>query len=176
MTKGVPRMTDGRVKNVIRNLPMQDGKVLPGPGRGKTPNRITGEAKKMIGLAFEGIGGLPGLMAWARDNRTAFYTQVYTKLIPVQISGKIDVEVNDEGEKARRQLEVAFLNVIAARRAGSEDPAVIVDGERVRDTGPQLAISSQAGADSAGVPEEREAVAELVVPRRSRRRKDTNGS
>jgi hypothetical protein len=37
-------------------------------------------------MAFEGIGGVPALIAWAETHRDAFY-KLYARLIPVELSG-----------------------------------------------------------------------------------------
>lgn len=132
------------------HLPKDEhGNYIGGPGRPKgVPNKISGEAKKMIALAYEGIGGLKRFIDWADKNPTAFYTIVYPKIIALQVQGRVDLDVNLDGEKARQQLEAAFLGVIAARRAGTEDPAVYIDGERLRDVTPQLVIPRKTGTDT----------------------------
>ena len=69
--------------------PLRVGTGLPGPGRKKgVPNKLTMAAKECIALAFEGIGGTKALIKWAGkndDNRKAFYTVVWPKIIPLQV-------------------------------------------------------------------------------------------
>lgn len=134
-------------------LPKDDaGKVKAGPGRPKgLPNKITGEAKQMIALAFEGMGGLKKLIAWGEKNPSLFYTQVYTKLIPLQVQGKLDIKTEDNGS-AVAALERIILGIRAARLTDSRlaEAPVIIDSERVRDTAPRLVVSSKAGATSSG--------------------------
>ena len=63
-------------------------------GRQKgTPNKVTGAAKSAIEVAADGLGGAPRLIAWAKEdplNERAFWTQIYTKLLPLQVSGDPD--------------------------------------------------------------------------------------
>src|SRR5258707_5262867 len=102
-------------KNQKNNLPKDaNGKYTGGPGRPKgVPNRISGEAKQMFALAFEGMGGLKRLIEWADEFPGEFYKHCYTKLIPMLVQGKVDLDVNLNGEEARRNLEAALLRVIA---------------------------------------------------------------
>jgi hypothetical protein len=158
----------------------ENGNPIPGPGRKPgIPNRISGEAKKFLALAFEGIGGLDRLITEADKNYWEFM-KLYAKLIPIQVQGKVDLDVNINGEAARRHLESAVYSVIdakrAARQSGAEDPAVYIDGERVRDITPQLGISRQARTDTAEIVEDRKSLAELAIPGGTRRGKDKNGS
>jgi hypothetical protein len=64
----------------------------PGPGRPPgSRNKTTKLAKEAITLAFEDLGGAEALTAWAsasEDNRKVFYTQIWTKVIPLQVSGE----------------------------------------------------------------------------------------
>lgn len=58
-------------------------------GRGRRPgskNRFGQEAKEAFALAFDGIGGVPELIKWARINKETFY-KLYSKLIPVELNG-----------------------------------------------------------------------------------------
>ena len=58
-----------------------------------TPNKVTSAAKSAIEQAAEGIGGVERLKAWVREdplNERAFWTQIYTKLLPLQVSGDPD--------------------------------------------------------------------------------------
>jgi hypothetical protein len=94
------------------------------------PTEVTGEAKDMIALAFEGIGGLPKLIQWARTHQTAFYS-AYTKLLPLQVSASVSHKVDEEQERAA--LKTAFLSVInanarqAARLGTADRGGVIIE-------------------------------------------------
>lgn len=68
------------------------GKGTPGPGRKKgIPNKHTTIAKEAIAAAAEGLGGTPRLIAWAKEdakNEAAFWTSIYPKLLPLQVTGE----------------------------------------------------------------------------------------
>jgi len=56
-----------------------------GKGRQKgSVNKTTKEAKEAIELAFQGLGGVDGLIKWAKNHRDSFYASIYPKLLPVQ--------------------------------------------------------------------------------------------
>jgi hypothetical protein len=48
------------------------------------PNKSTVAAKAAFEHAFAGLGGVPGLIAWAKKNRTEFY-KLYARLIPANL-------------------------------------------------------------------------------------------
>ena len=60
-------------------------------GRQKgTPNKVTSLAKDAIAAAAERLGGIDRLVEWARSdpsNERVFWGQIYTKLLPLQVSG-----------------------------------------------------------------------------------------
>lgn len=61
-----------------------------GPGRPKgLQNKATVACKEALQAAFDGIGGVPALIEWAQQdkNRGQFY-QLFSKLLPVQITGE----------------------------------------------------------------------------------------
>ena len=92
-----------------------------GPGRPKgLQNRVTVECKRAFAMAFEGLGGVPKLIAWAQENQTEFY-KLYARLIPVELSGSVtvreaadmtDAELADiaAGGSARAAIETAGAN------------------------------------------------------------------
>ncbi|MBS0416676.1 MAG: hypothetical protein JSR66_03110 [Proteobacteria bacterium] len=50
-------------------------------GRPKgVPNKFSAEAKECLALAFEGLGGVEGLVEWGKKHRAAFY-RIWSKLI-----------------------------------------------------------------------------------------------
>lgn len=62
------------------------GKKTGGRKKG-TPNKVTVSVKSALSMAFEGIGGVGQLQAWARANETEFY-KLWGRLIPVEVSGE----------------------------------------------------------------------------------------
>lgn len=63
-----------------------------GPGRPKgIANKTTQTAKEAISLAAEGLGGTDRLVAWAKEdplNERAFWSSIYPKLLPLQVTGE----------------------------------------------------------------------------------------
>lgn len=43
-------------------------------------------------MAFDGIGGVPALTAWAQSNPDAFYGQVWPKILPLQVKHQGDAD------------------------------------------------------------------------------------
>lgn len=71
---------------------MADKIVPPAAGRGRpkgAQNKVTRTAKEMIEQAALGLGGVEGMIAWAKsdpDNLKAFWSQVFPKLMPHQVN------------------------------------------------------------------------------------------
>lgn len=73
--------------------PKSTGRFGPGnPGRPKgIPNKNTRTALEAIALAAEALGGHKRLGEWAKEapeNEKAFWTAIYPKLLPLQVTGK----------------------------------------------------------------------------------------
>ena len=62
--------------------------------KGATATALTKDAKAMIQLAFEDLGGLPRLVEWANNpaNISQFYTQIWSKIIPKDIKSEVSGE------------------------------------------------------------------------------------
>lgn len=110
----------------------------------KPPTEVTGEAKEMLALAFEGIGGLPELMKWAKTHRTAFYNH-YTKLLPMTLNANATVDVKED----RAELEASMINLMTnLMRAHEEEEAeraraagiIIQEGETYTDALERIVI------------------------------------
>lgn len=55
-----------------------------------TPNKVTVAAKDAIAAAAEGLGGTDRLIKWAKEdpiNERAFWSSIYPKLLPLQVTG-----------------------------------------------------------------------------------------
>lgn len=146
--------TPARRKSIHDRFPKdENGKVI-GAGRPKgTPNKVTAEAKTMIALAFEGMGGLDTLIETANKTdamRMTFYTQLYAKLIPVQVQGQIDATIDGDGQFLATAMVDALTRTIAsARRArdaggAGEGMVVVIDNDAVEEPVPQLVLSRKA--------------------------------
>lgn len=66
--------------------------VRRGRGRPKgSPNKLAKAAKDAIAEAADALGGAERLTDWAREapeNEKAFWTTIYPKLLPVQVTGE----------------------------------------------------------------------------------------
>lgn len=62
----------------------------PGPGRPKgIPNKLSRTAKETIQKVFEELGDWGGMKRWAEKserNLTVFYSEIFPKLIPLDVS------------------------------------------------------------------------------------------
>lgn len=78
-----------KVNNLITD---ENGQVKRGPGRPKgTPNKLNKAAKDAIAEAAEALGGANRLVEWAKEdvlNERAFWTSIYPKLLPLQVTGE----------------------------------------------------------------------------------------
>lgn len=67
----------------------------PGERRGGrkkgTPNKITANARQALEMAFDGIGGVNALQAWAKDNQSDFY-KIWSKILPKDVVHSGDKE------------------------------------------------------------------------------------
>ena len=83
-----------------------------GQGRPKgVPNKLTASVKEAIEAAAQGLGGGTRLEAWAREapeNEKAFWTTIYPKLLPLQVTGK------DGGP-----LQIAATNLMTDEQLGA---------------------------------------------------------
>lgn len=62
---------------------MRVGDGTPGPGRPKgSKNKASVAAKQAFQEAFDGLGGVDALKAWAAENPTDFF-KLFSKLIPI---------------------------------------------------------------------------------------------
>lgn len=68
------------------------GAGKPGPGRPKgSPNKATVSVKAAFEQAFDKLGGVDALLAWAADEPREFY-KLYAKLLPVQVNAEMKHE------------------------------------------------------------------------------------
>ena len=65
----------------------------PNGRKAGSPNKTTKAAKEAIHEAFEKMGGIKALCDWADkndDNRKVFYSQIWPKIVPLQVGGDPD--------------------------------------------------------------------------------------
>lgn len=73
--------------------PKNTGKFAKGnPGKPKGAlSHTTRSVKEAIELAAEGLGGKQRLIDWCKEdpkNESAFWTSIYPKLLPLQVTGE----------------------------------------------------------------------------------------
>jgi hypothetical protein len=85
------------------------GEKRPNQGRpAGSLSKTTKTAKEAIALAAEGLGGISRLIAWAQEdplNERAFWSSIYPKLLPLQVSGP-----GENGEHLFQQIERRIVN------------------------------------------------------------------
>ncbi len=73
---------------------MADSAKPPAAGRGRpkgAQNKTTRQAKEAIALAAEELGGTDRLVEWVKEdpkNEHSFWTTIYPKLLPLQVTGE----------------------------------------------------------------------------------------
>lgn len=75
---------------------LEDGNLTKrGAGRPKgSVNKVGKAAKDLIAEVAEGLGGSARMLAWAQEdsaNEKAFWSQIYPKLLPLQVNGDMSV-------------------------------------------------------------------------------------
>lgn len=61
-----------------------------GKGRVKgVPNKATKAVKEALQEAFDGLGGVASLTAWAKNEPTEFY-KLWAKLLPTEVKAKVE--------------------------------------------------------------------------------------
>lgn len=96
----------------------------PGERRGGrkqgVPNKLTSLARNVIAQVAEELGGATRFAAWAKEspeNESAYWTRVYPRLLPVQITGPDDgpvkierierVIIDDTSDRNRKSVPAA---------------------------------------------------------------------
>jgi hypothetical protein len=83
-----------------------------GTGGGRaigTPNKVSAQAKDNIVEVFVKLGGVPAMVTWAKKNKDTFYTKLYARLIPKDLSVSADAGLEELLTKLaeRRGTEIA---------------------------------------------------------------------
>ena len=113
-TKSTSR-SGSRAVAVRRGLGTGGGRALG------TPNKVSAQAKDNIVEVFQRLGGVTEMTKWARKNKDTFYTKLYARLIPKDVSHSADAGLEE------------LLTQVAQRRSG--DAPEIADGEYIEIAG-----------------------------------------
>jgi len=118
----------------------------PGPGHpAGRPNKITGQAKENIAEVFERLGGVEGMVKWARNHRNEFYRKLYPKLIGVDVLAKTDEAPKQDAESLSEAVERALRSVRASRQDEHEKEPFMTDHDP-RGDAPESAVARTNGS------------------------------
>jgi len=59
------------------------------------PNVLSRQAKDNIVEVFSNLGGVKAMTTWAKKNKDTFYTKLYARLIPKDVSHSADAGLED---------------------------------------------------------------------------------
>jgi hypothetical protein len=122
------------------------GKSGPGRPTGR-PNKTTGLAKDNIAETFEMLGGVEGLLRWAKQHPKEFYCKVYPRLVPVDVqAAKTDEAVKKEDNSAREALGRIFEGIFAARQDRHAADTVVNDHDPDAGAAPELVRTHKSAA------------------------------
>lgn len=66
------------------------------PGRpAGTPNKVSAQAKDNILQVFQRLGGVTEMTKWAKANKTIFYSRIYARLLPKDVTVGADAGLED---------------------------------------------------------------------------------
>lgn len=118
------------------------GKRKTGGRKKGVPNKSTLAVKDALSEAFDGTGGIKGLIAWAKRNRGEFY-RLWVRMLPTEIkadhSGGIGLTVagvtDDELDRRIADAERKLAELVAREAQALALPATDdeMDGEPAAD-------------------------------------------
>jgi hypothetical protein len=122
-----------------------------GPGRpARRPDKNPGQAKENIAEVFEMLGGVEGMVKWARNRPTAFYCKIYPKLIGVHVQAETDEALKQDDNSVSEALERLILNIRASRQDGHEKDPSVTDHDPSGGAAPESAVARTNGSAAVG--------------------------
>jgi hypothetical protein len=125
------------------------GKSGPGRRTGQ-PNKTTGLAKDNIAEAFEMMGGVEGLLKWAKQHPREFYCKVYPRLIPVDVQAKTDEALKQDDNSAREALGRIFDGIFASRQNRHAEEPIVTDHDPSGCAAPEPVVACTNGSAAVG--------------------------
>jgi hypothetical protein len=96
------------------------------------------------------LGGVEGMVKWARNHPTEFYCKIYIKLIVVDVQPKTGEALKQDAESASEALERVFLGIIASRQDGHEEGPLATDHHPSEGAAPELVVDRTNGSAAVG--------------------------
>jgi hypothetical protein len=112
-------------------------KKLPGAGRkAGTPNKVTATARQVIEQVAVNLGGVEGFTAWAlasKINQRAFWTQIFPRLLPVQVHGSGTLEISSKTLTPAELTEALVAHGLPPTLFGAETPGLADVPEQINE-------------------------------------------
>jgi hypothetical protein len=140
-----PRRAPDRDTSACENAHMRQSALRRKTGPGRPAGR-TGQATENITEVFEMLGGVEGMVKWARNHPKEFYRKLYPKLISVDVLAKTDEAPKQDAESLSEAIERALLSIRASRQDGHEEESVMTDHDPRGGAAPESAVARTNGS------------------------------
>ena len=92
------------------------------------------------------LGGVEGMVRWARNRPTDFYCKIYPKLIGVEVLAKTDEAPKQDAESVSEALKRILLGIMASRQDGHETERFVTDHDPRGGAAPESAAARMNGS------------------------------
>ncbi len=140
-----PRRAPDRETSACENAHLRHSTLRGKTGPGRPAGR-TGQAKENIAECFVMLGGVEGMVKWARNRPTEFYCKIYIKLIGVDVLAKTDKAPRQDAESASEALERLLLSIWASRQERTGKEPFMTDHDPRGGAAPESAVARTNGS------------------------------
>jgi hypothetical protein len=92
------------------------------------------------------LGGVEGMLKWARNHPTEFYRKIYVKVIGVEVLAQTDEAPKQDAESVWEAVERALLSIRDSRQDGHEKERFTNDHDPRGGAAPESAVARTTGS------------------------------
>lgn len=109
--------------------PKSGGRVVKSLDR-QARTLVSNQLAHSILATFEMLGGTAAMVEWAHGNKTVFYTQILSRLMPAPQKDEADIQVNQQFNFDSSPAECARRVAFALALGVYDDPSRAIEAER----------------------------------------------